>query len=155
MTNIVLYAEDDANDAFFMEIAFEELQRANSLRIVRNGKKAVEYLLGSGEFADRAQFPPPDLLLLDVKMPAMSGLEVLAWVRARPEFGHVPVVIFSSSTQDSDIDFCRANGASAYFVKPSNSDNLAALLRQIDQALAARPGPTSVLAVEGNRIGGA
>jgi CheY-like chemotaxis protein len=149
---IVLYAEDDANDAFFMEVAFEDLKRADALRIVRNGKKAVEYLTATGEFADRARFPLPDLLLLDVKMPAMSGLEVLAWVRARLEFSALPVVIFSSSTQDSDIEFCRAHGANAYLVKPSNADNLAALVQKIDAALGTRNGAAGVLAVEGNRI---
>jgi CheY-like chemotaxis protein len=151
----VLYAEDDANDAFFMEIAFEDLKRAESLRIVTNGKKAIEYLTGAGEFADRVKYPAPTLLLLDVKMPAMSGLEVLAWVRARPEFRTLPVVVFSSSTQDADIEFCRAHGANAYLVKPSNADNLAALVLKIDVALAEKGGPHGVLAVDGNRIAAA
>lgn len=149
---IVLYAEDDANDAFFMEVAFEDLKRADTLRIVRNGKKAVEYLTATGEFADRATFPLPDLLLLDVKMPAMSGLEVLAWVRTRPEFKALPVVIFSSSTQDSDIEFCRTHGANAYLVKPSNADNLAALVKKIDVALTEKTDAAGVLVVDGNRI---
>jgi CheY-like chemotaxis protein len=151
----VLYAEDDANDAFFMEVAFEDLKRAESLRIVTNGKKAVEYLTGAGEFADRGKYPVPDLLLLDVKMPAMSGLEVLAWVRARPEYHGLPVVIFSSSTQDSDIEFCRTHGANAYLVKPSNADNLAVLVQKLDVALAENNGTAGVLAVDGNRIAAA
>ena len=84
MTTAVLYAEDDENDVFFMERAFSKLQLRDALRVVPNGRAALEYLSGAGVFADRTKHPLPELLLLDVKMPEMSGLEVLKWARARP-----------------------------------------------------------------------
>lgn len=148
---ITLYAEDDANDAFFMQIAFEELKRESSLRIVPNGKKAIEYLAGEGVYANREKFPLPAILILDIKMPILTGLEVLAWVRARPEFARLPVVMFTSSNQDRDLDYSRTHGANAYLIKPSNADDLASLIRQLDTALASPAAPTRI-EMEGNRL---
>lgn len=148
---ITLYAEDDANDAFFMQIAFEELKRESSLRIVPNGKKAIEYLAGEGVYANREKFPLPAILILDIKMPILTGLEVLAWVRARPEFARLPVVMFTSSNQDRDLDYSRTHGANAYLIKPSNADDLASLIRQLDTALAGPAAPTRI-EMEGNRL---
>jgi CheY-like chemotaxis protein len=134
----VLYAEDDENDAFFMERAFAKMSERFALRVVTNGQAVKEYLLGGGAFADRTTFPRPVLLLLDVKMPLLTGLDVLRWARARPEFDHLPIVIFTSSTQQTDIDFCAAHGASAYLVKPPRADQLAELMPRV-LAEASRP----------------
>jgi CheY-like chemotaxis protein len=149
---IVLYAEDDENDAFFMERAFTKNQSAERLRIVPNGRRAIEYLAGDGEFVDRTKFPLPGLVLLDVKMPVMSGLEALAWIRARREFDGVAVVIFTSSTQDSDVKLSRVHGANGYFVKPSNADNLWRLVAELQRATATLPAGAPILAVEGNQL---
>lgn len=130
----VLYAEDDANDAFFMQRAFHKLQRAGALKLVRDGREAIDYLQGAGEFADRGKFPLPKLLLLDVKMPRVSGLEVLKWVRQQTSLAHLPVVMFTSSTQESDIAFCREHGANGYLAKPSNAQQLSAAVRELTDA---------------------
>lgn len=139
----VLYAEDDENDAFFMERAFTEMGAGGCLRVVCNGELATEYLAGTGAFGSRAEFPIPDLLLLDVKMPEMSGLEVLSWVRQRPEFKRLTVVMFTSSTQPADVEYCAAHGADAYLVKPSQAARLKDLMPLV---LAAR-----MTEVEGRR----
>ena len=149
---IVLYAEDDDNDAYFMRRAFAKLGRENSLQTVRHGGLAIDYLLGEGAYADRARHPLPDLLLLDVKMPEMSGLEVLAWVRARAAFNALPVVMFSSSTQASDVAYSRAHGADAYLVKPSNSNQLHLLMEKLFAAVAIDAGRRAGLQVEGNQL---
>ena len=135
-SSTILYAEDDENDAFFMQRAFTRMGRRGDLRVVLNGQLATDYLTGAGSFANREGFPLPGLLLLDVKMPAMSGLDVLAWVRARPEFNALPVVMLTSSTQETDIAFCAAHGANAYLVKPSRADTLSELMTAL---LAAQP----------------
>jgi CheY-like chemotaxis protein len=148
----VLYAEDDENDAFFMQRAFAKLRRSDALRIAHNGRKAVAYLNGEGEYADRSKFPLPDILLLDVKMPELSGLEVLAWVRAQPQFSKQVIVMFTSSTQDSDVERSRAGGANAYLVKPSNADNLAPLVESIIRACEATSASTRPLSIAGNLL---
>jgi len=128
---VVLYAEDDENDTFFMERAFAKIGARDSLRVVPNGQLATDYLLGAGGFANREKFPHPDLLVLDVKMPQLSGLETLECIRQRREFDGLKIVMLTSSTQESDVDFCAANGANAYLVKPSRADQLAELIPQV------------------------
>ena len=127
---VVLYAEDDPNDVFFMRRGFSKMGGVR-LHIVEHGGAAIDYLSGAGAYGDRTQYPLPTLLILDVKMPECSGLEVLAWVRARDEFATLPVVMFTSSTQGSDVAESRRLGADGYFVKPSNAMNLARLMESI------------------------
>lgn len=127
----VLYAEDDENDAFFMRRAFAKMDARHSLCVVPDGRRAIEYLSAEGPYADRTKFPFPTLLLLDIKMPMVSGLEVLKWVRARPEFSELRVVMLTSSTQPADVAFCAAHGANAYLVKSSNADELSTLLPKL------------------------
>ena len=148
----VLYAEDDENDAFFMERAFRKLKQSEALRLVRDGAEALDYLAGEGRFADRAKYPLPSLVVLDVKMPRLSGLEVLCRMRRDPRLSSIPVVMFTSSTHDSDITFSRAHGANAYFEKPSNAEHLALLMADLMKASAQLEGPRAVLPVAGNRV---
>lgn len=152
---LLLYAEDDENDAFFMRRAFTRLNRADALRIVENGRRVIDYLTGRAEFADRGKYPLPTLLMLDVKMPEMSGLDVLRWVRTNPSFARLPVVMFTSSTQDSDVTFSRTHGANAYLVKPANANMLAVLIEELLAAAARLPSPEAPLAVSGNQVPGA
>ena len=148
----VLYAEDDENDVFFMERAFSRLKLRSALQRVPNGRAAVDYLSGMGEFADRAKHPLPEVLILDVKMPEMSGLEVLKWARGRPEFETLPILLFTSSTQRADIEMSRAHRASGYLVKPSNAEYLATLVKKILTACANRPSGVEIVDVEENQI---
>ncbi|MEO5960420.1 MAG: response regulator [Opitutaceae bacterium] len=152
-TNLVLYAEDDENDVFFMERAFSKLKLRGALRVVQNGRAAVDYLSGTRAYVDRAKYPLPNLLLLDVKMPEMSGLEVLKWARERPAFQPLPILLFTSSTQRSDIEFSRAHEASGYLVKPSNSDHLAVLVSKILAASAVLLSKGEILKLEENLLG--
>jgi CheY-like chemotaxis protein len=151
-TPTVLYAEDDENDAFFMQRAFTKLQRRDALRIVANGQEAVDYLTGEGEFAGGPGHPKADIVFLDVKMPQMSGLEALSWIRARREFDAMPIVMFTSSTQQSDVEFSRKHGANAYVVKPSNADQLFRLVENVLAASRAVSPQSPRLAVEANVI---
>jgi CheY-like chemotaxis protein len=152
MIKSVLYAEDDENDVFFMERAFSKLKIRSVLQVVPNGRAAVDYLSGLGPYGDRLKHPLPDLLLLDVKMPQMSGLEVLKWARARPEFERLPILMFTSSTQRTDMEFSRDHCASGYLVKPSNSEDLATLVNKILTACTARSSAADVLDLEENQI---
>ena len=115
----VLYAEDEEDDVFLLRHAFKEAGISNALTSVPDGEAALQYLSGSGDYSDRSRYPLPILLLLDVNMPMVSGLEVLQWVRAQPSLRLLPVLILSSSSQDSDVRRAYELGANGYLVKPS------------------------------------
>lgn len=120
----VLIAEDNPNDVELLRLALKKAGVEHPLRIVGDGQEAVDYLAGRGKFADRSAYPFPDVILLDIKMPKMSGLEVLQWVKAHPECAVIPTVIFTASSQESDIKDAYQLGANGYLVKPSTFDEL-------------------------------
>jgi CheY-like chemotaxis protein len=129
--NPVLYVEDEEDDVFLLRHAFKEAGVANPLLSVPDGEAALEYLSGTGEYANRADHLVPLLLLLDINMPKVSGLEVLKWLRAQPNLRTLPTLILSSSAQDSDIRQAYELGANGYLVKPSALDQLLVLARAI------------------------
>jgi len=127
----ILVAEDDTDDAFFLKRAFAKVGVRTSLQFVRDGQEAVQYLRGEGQFADRLTYPFPHLLLLDLKMPRMDGLQVLGWVRLQPFLKRLPAVIFSSSAHEKDINNAYDLGANSYLVKPHNPADLLALVNKL------------------------
>ena len=127
----LLYAEDDENDVFLMQRALKKAGVARPLQVVRDGLQAIKYLAGEGEFADREQYPLPSILLVDLKMPRRSGLEVLQWVRTQEALQHLPVVVLTSSNQDRDMEAAVAGGASAYWVKPADPEKLIAMVSSL------------------------
>src|SRR5258707_6450593 len=98
----ILLAEDDENDVFFLKRALKEAGLETQIFVARDGQEAVNYLSGQPPFANRADFPVPTLLLLDLKMPRMSGFDVLQWLHAQKDFERLLVVVFSSSSEESD-----------------------------------------------------
>ena len=81
--SIFLLVEDNEDDVFFMQRAFQQAGVHNPLHVVRNGEEAIEYLSGQNGFSDRQEHPLPDLIFLDLKMPGVNGFEVLKWMRAQ------------------------------------------------------------------------
>jgi len=120
--------EDNPDDAFFVERAFKKVGMAGMLRTVSHGEEAVEYLLGRGQFKNEREYPPPELMLLDLKLPRMSGFEVLEWLREQPRLKRLPVVVLSSSAQDSDVNKAYELGANSYLVKPISFEDLVDML---------------------------
>jgi CheY-like chemotaxis protein len=114
----ILLVEDDANDAFFLRYAFESAGITNLLNVVSDGQQAMDYLAGTGPYADRAKWPFPLLVLLDLKLPEMPGLEVLRWIREQPALRKLVVIILSSSRESRDIEKAYLLGASSFLVKP-------------------------------------
>jgi CheY-like chemotaxis protein len=129
----VLLVEDDPDDVLLTELAFEETRFPSPLRVVRDGEEAVAYLGGTGGFADRARFPLPALVLLDLKLPRRSGFEVLAWIRAHPVLRRLPVVVLTSSRETSDVDRAYGLGASSYIVKPVAHEALLECARTLER----------------------
>src|SRR5262245_35498859 len=124
----VLIAEDDENDVFFLQRAFQQAKIENPLHVVRDGQEAIEYLSGTGSFSDRNAHPLPYLFILDLKMPRKTGMDVLVWLQEQPELRSVPVLILSSSAQLGDIERAYELGANAFIVKP------ATLEKRVDMA---------------------
>ncbi|HWI57044.1 MAG TPA: response regulator [Bacillota bacterium] len=145
----VLLAEDDENDIFFMELAFEKAEFPHPLMVVRNGQEAIGYLSGQGIYADRARYPSPCLVLLDLTMPLLTGLDVLAWWQQQPQaLKLAPIVVLTSSSNPADIQKAMALGAADYRVKPINAANLGIILselqaRWLTPPLTGSPGPTA------------
>ena len=116
----LLVAEDDENDIFFLQRAFQQAKIENPIHVVHDGHEAIEYLSGEGKFSDRRRFPLPYLFLLDLKMPRRTGLDVLEWLQQQPELRCLPVVVLSSSSHRSDIEKAYELGANGFVVKPAS-----------------------------------
>jgi CheY-like chemotaxis protein len=127
----ILIVEDDENDAFFFQRAIRKIGMLNPLHNARDGQEAIDYLKGAGKFARRAEFPLPGLILLDLKLPFVMGLEVLKWIRQSSELSPI-VIILSSSADEADIASAYRLGANAYLVKPSEAGKLEVMVRAIN-----------------------
>lgn len=128
----VLIVEDNPDDRLLLKRAFDRARLANPLRFVENGEEMVAYLTGQGVHADRKAHPLPLLILLDLKLPRMSGLEALEWRRQQdPQLQRIPVVVLTTSRESTDVNRAYELGASTYLVKPVDFDALLGLVNQI------------------------
>jgi len=127
----VLQVEDDDNDIVLLQYAFKQAGAPKPLQPVRDGTEAIEYLAGAGRFADRGQFPLPCLVLLDLKLPGKSGLEVLIWIRQNSQVQELPVMILTSSARPEDIHAAYRAGANAYLEKPSSASELLEMVKAL------------------------
>ena len=126
----VLAADDEETDRFLLRTAFERAGVSHPLVLVNDGQEAVDFLMAAQQQAGNGDVLPR-LLLLDIKMPRMNGLEVLYWLAERPEFKDVPALILSSSSQDADMQMARQLGARDYLVKPFGLPALVRLVQDI------------------------
>lgn len=150
-SRIILYADDDEDDVFFMRRAHQNCGIEAALQTVRDGRTAIAYLNAEGAFVDRGQFPFPHLVLLDVKMAGVGGLDVLAWIRKDPAKAALPVCILTSSSQPADLAQAAHLGANAYVVKPGNARLLGEMLLNLQQlCLAPAQPPRGWLDFAGN-----
>ena len=129
---VILLAEDDPNDVLLIQRAFQRNHVANPVQVVRDGDEALAYLSGQAPFADRERHPLPVLMLMDLKMPRKSGLEVLEWVRQQPGLKRLPIIVLTSSNQSPDINRAYELGANSYLVKPAGFDSLLDLVKNLD-----------------------
>ena len=131
MQQSILAVEDNDDDWFFLKRALAKAGVTEGLHCASTGQMAIDYFEGRGRFADRKQYPLPCLVLLDLKLPEVPGLEVLKWIRAHAAYRAVPVVILTSSTQEVDIDAAYQYGVNSYLVKPPNIEALVELARSV------------------------
>lgn len=128
----ILLVEDDPNDVFLVRRAFRKAGLPEPSHVAGDGDEAVRYLEGRGGYADRSHFPLPRLMLLDLKLPRRSGLEVLAWVREHPSLARLSVVVLTSSRESSDVNRAYDLHVNSYLVKPGDFDSLREMVRALD-----------------------
>lgn len=140
----ILVVEDDPNDVFFIKRALKKNHDTTPVYVVANGKEAIAYLRGEGMFEDRAKFPVPMCIITDLKMPVLSGLELLDWLANHPKCAVIPTIVFSSSNQLQDVRAAYSTGANAYFKKPHDFEEWTRLFRLLIEfwEVAEKPEPT-------------
>ena len=114
----ILLVEDNEDDAFFMKQALKDAEIINPLQVVEDGQAAIDYLSGTGIFADRTKYPLPLVVFLDLKLPFKSGHQVLEWIRAQPELKKLIVIVLTSSNEPVDLNRSYQLGANSFVVKP-------------------------------------
>jgi CheY-like chemotaxis protein len=129
--HVVLYAEDEDVDLLLCERAFKVHEKEIELRSVSDGRSVVDWLEGSGPYANRAFFPIPALVVLDSKLKDMSGLDVLRWVRAQRRFRDLPVVLHAGSTPRHELGAYDELHVTAVIEKDSTCQNLVECVRNI------------------------
>ena len=127
----ILLAEDDLNEVFLMQRAFQKANLTNPLQVANDGQEAIDYLSREAAATDRTEHPLPSLILLDLKMPRKNGFEVLEWLRQQPGLRRTIVVVMSSSNQISDINRAYDLGANSYLVKPVDFKTLLDLVKSL------------------------
>jgi CheY-like chemotaxis protein len=127
----ILLIEDSPDDQVLIRRAFRKANLLNPLHVAEDGDVAVAYLGGEAGYADRTAHPLPAIVLLDLKLPRRSGLEVLAWIRAQPVIGSTPVVVLTSSRESADVKRAYELGANSYLVKPVEFDGLLEMVKSL------------------------
>lgn len=119
----ILFVEDSIDDANLTMRALKKGGLINTICHVKDGAEALDFLYGKAAFASRNLHQHPKLILLDLKMPKVSGMEVLQKIKSDPQLKTIPVVILTSSKEDPDIKSCYELGANSYIVKPVENEN--------------------------------
>lgn len=128
----ILLVEDDYNDVLLIKRAFRKAKIEPIMSIVSDGDEAVAYLNREGKYADIQNYPTPMLVLLDLKLPRRSGLEVLHWIRQQPKLKRLLVVVLTSSQENSDLGKAYDLGVNSYLVKPVDFKDFVSLIELID-----------------------
>jgi CheY-like chemotaxis protein len=132
---VILLVEDCPDDVFFMRYALKKAAISHPVHVVTDGQQAVDYLSGAGKYSDRREFPLPTVIFLDLKLPFLSGFEVLAWIRSQPALAPLPVHILTGSSEDRDRARARELGVRSYLVKPPRE----AMLIEAMESLGTQP----------------
>lgn len=132
-TAVILLVEDREDDVYIIRKAFFTSGLNNPLYVVNDGEQAVAYLMGDAPYSNRSEYPLPDIILLDLKMPRLDGFEVLTWIRKQPGIRGLPVIVLTSSEDLRDVNRAYALGANSFLVKPLDFENSLSLLRMVEK----------------------
>jgi CheY-like chemotaxis protein len=127
----ILIVDDNHEDKYFLVWALKTLDLNCPIHVLSSGEEAISYLSAKPPFEDRTQFPIPQLMLLDLKMPNVDGFEVLKWLKTQPALDGLHVVVFSGSNRESDIAKAKQLGAEDYIIKPNDTLDLVHIVREV------------------------
>jgi CheY-like chemotaxis protein len=127
----ILFVEDDPNDALLLQRALKRVCEQAPVHRVSHGGEAIAYLQGEGRYADRVAHPLPALLIMDLKMPVMGGIEVLSWLKEHPALASIPTVVLSGSSRKDDMEQAKKLNAASYIVKPFDLEEWRAIAREL------------------------
>ncbi len=125
----ILLVEDNPMDIELTLNAFEEIPLDYEIYVLKSGEEALDYLFGRKEFSDRQKYPLPDVVLLDIKLPGISGIDALKTIKTTPIFKRLPVIIFTSSQEKKDLIMGYDFGANSYLDKPVSFENFLTSIR--------------------------
>ncbi|HKP97630.1 MAG TPA: response regulator [Fibrobacteria bacterium] len=129
----IALVEDNEDDLYFMMRALKAAEIPNPLEILRTGGEAIEYLSGAGKFDDRIRHPSPFLLLLDLKLPDISGFDVLRWIKTRANRQSLATIVLTTSGEAKDIERAYRLGANSFLIKPAGADRLLELVNALKE----------------------
>jgi CheY-like chemotaxis protein len=128
LSRTILIVEDNEDDLFAVTRALKKARVSNPVRVVTDGREAIDYLAGNGPYADRAEFPLPFLIFMDLKLPSLTGFQIMEWIRSQFHLSTVVVVALTSSDEPRDHQRAYALGARSYLVKPPTAEDLKQVL---------------------------
>ncbi len=129
---IVLLVKDRSDDVLLTQLILKKANLTRPMQVVSNGEDAVAYLDGSGEYADRRAFALPSLIFLDLKLPGISGFEVLTWIRQQPRFDRIQIVVLTGSRHTIDVYRAYELGANSFVAKPVDLQGLAEVIKNLN-----------------------
>ncbi|MBN2125804.1 MAG: response regulator [Deltaproteobacteria bacterium] len=128
----ILLVEDDEAHAELTKRAIRKAGNANRIDIVSDGEEALDYLFNRGNYADENRFPSPGLILLDIKLPGLDGIEVLKAIKEDAKLRQIPVIMLTTSEREEDISLSYRHHANSYLTKPVGFKEFEEKVRQID-----------------------
>jgi CheY-like chemotaxis protein len=126
---VILVADDSEDDLLLIRRAFQKADISNPLHTVQSGEEAIAYLSGEAQYSNRAEYPLPDLFLLDLNMPGTDGFDVLRWIRLHPGLQPLRIVVLTSSDHIRDVNQAYVLGANSFMLKPMDFQDFVELSR--------------------------
>ncbi|MBN2055265.1 response regulator [bacterium] len=127
----IMLVEDNQDDIILMQRAFSQNRIRNRVRIVRDGEEALDYIFHRGKYEDISDCPMPGLVILDLKLPRIDGVEVLKIIKSDKKLRTIPIIMLTTSRDERDIKLCYQLGVNSYIVKPTEFDTFAGIVGEV------------------------